>query len=98
MRLRDSTLFLTPTDIPNHLACRHLTQLDRVRIEGRLDIELRQDPRIEAPHRRDDALTTYPGAIAWASHLKPAVVVLRTEATRRRDAGHDDRWGEDPLQ
>ena len=46
IRLRDSTLLLTPTDIANHLACRHLTQLDHARIEGRLDVELRQDPRI----------------------------------------------------
>jgi len=54
VRLRDSTLLLTPNDIADQLACRHLTQLDRARIIGRLNIELRQDPRIEAlPHRGD---------------------------------------------
>jgi len=53
MRLRDSTLLLTPTDIANHLACRHLTQLDRARLAGQR-IEFRQDPRIEALRHRGD--------------------------------------------
>ena len=51
MRLHDSTLVLTPTDIANHLACRHLTQLDRARLAGER-IELRQDPRIDALRHR----------------------------------------------
>src|SRR5213593_2951583 len=51
MRLHDSALILTPTDIANHLACRHLTQLDRARLAGER-IELRQDPRIDALRHR----------------------------------------------
>src|SRR5881296_439514 len=53
MRLHDSTLVLTPTDIANHLACRHLTQLDRARLAGER-IELRQDPRIDALRHRGE--------------------------------------------
>src|SRR5437764_111467 len=53
MRLHDSTLILTPTDIANHLACRHLTQLDRARLAGER-IELRLDPRIDALRHRGE--------------------------------------------
>jgi len=53
MRLHDSTLVLSPTDIANHLACRHLTQLDRARLVGER-IELRQDPRIDALRHRGE--------------------------------------------
>src|SRR6266446_3925405 len=53
MRLHDSTLVLSPTDIANHLACRHLTQLDRARLAGER-IELRQDPRIDALRHRGE--------------------------------------------
>ena len=35
MRLQGETLRLAATDLANHLACRHLTELDRGRAEGR---------------------------------------------------------------
>jgi uncharacterized protein len=41
-------LVLSPTDVAVHLACRHLTQLERDVKEGRLRVELRPDPRAEA--------------------------------------------------
>src|SRR5947207_2456358 len=53
MRFHDSTLVVAPTDIANHLACRHLTQLDRARLAGER-IELRQDPRIDALRHRGE--------------------------------------------
>lgn len=48
MLLRESNLILAPTDIANHLACRHLTQLNRARAEGRLDVSPRRDPHVDA--------------------------------------------------
>jgi len=44
MRLRDSTLVLTPTDIGNHLAGREITQPNRAPLAVER-IELREDPR-----------------------------------------------------
>src|SRR5256885_1414042 len=78
MRLRDSTLLLTPTDIANHLACRHLTQLDRARLAGER-IELRQDPRIDALRHRGE------------THEKGFVDSLAAEGLSITDLrGHDD--------
>lgn len=55
MRLRDGTLVLAPTDIAHHLACRHLTQLDIAHVHGRLTVDFRPDPRIEALQHRGRA-------------------------------------------
>ena len=78
MRLHDSTLVLTPTDIANHLACRHLTQLDRARLAGER-IELRQDPRIDALRHRGE------------THEKGFVDSLAAEGRSITDLrGHDD--------
>jgi predicted RecB family nuclease len=41
-------LRLTPTAVAAHLACRHLTQIDRARREGRIAISVPADPRLEA--------------------------------------------------
>lgn len=39
---------LTPTVVAAHLACRHLTQLERARREGRLSLSLPTDPHLDA--------------------------------------------------
>ncbi|MBR0969704.1 TM0106 family RecB-like putative nuclease [Bradyrhizobium japonicum] len=43
---------LTPTQLAAHLACPHLTQLERQRREGLLQIEFSPDPRLEALRER----------------------------------------------
>ncbi|WP_316196012.1 TM0106 family RecB-like putative nuclease [Bradyrhizobium sp. SZCCHNRI3052] len=43
---------LTPTQLAAHLACPHLTQLERQRREGLLSIEYSPDPRLEALRER----------------------------------------------
>ena len=37
MQLRDGHLVLSPTDVTKHVACAHVTTLDRAVVEGRLD-------------------------------------------------------------
>src|SRR5438093_13787134 len=77
MRLHDSALVPTPTDIANHLACRHLTQLDRARLAGER-IELRQDPRIDALRHRGE------------THEKGFVDSLAAEGLSVTDLRHHD--------
>ncbi len=43
---------LTPTQIANHLACQHLTQLERQQREGRIDVAFVPDPRLDALRER----------------------------------------------
>lgn len=43
---------LTPTQLAAHLACPHLTQLERQRREGSLQIDFSPDPRLEALRER----------------------------------------------
>ncbi|MBL8340214.1 MAG: TM0106 family RecB-like putative nuclease [Rubrivivax sp.] len=43
---------LTPTQLADHLACPHLTQLQRQQREGTLTIEFTPDPRLEALRQR----------------------------------------------
>lgn len=43
---------LTPTQLAAHLACPHLTQLERQRREGLLQIDFSPDPRLEALRER----------------------------------------------
>ena len=43
---------LTPTQLADHLSCPHLTQLDRQRREGLLQIEFNPDPRLDALRER----------------------------------------------
>lgn len=38
-------MHLTPTQLADHLACKHLTQLERQQREGRLKIDFSPDPR-----------------------------------------------------
>ena len=42
------TAHLTPTQLASHLACPHLTQLERQRHDGVLQIDFSPDPRLEA--------------------------------------------------
>ncbi len=48
-------LDLSPSDLAGHLACRHLTQLDRALAEGRLRVRLPVDPALEAMRERGRA-------------------------------------------
>lgn len=43
---------LTPTQVADHLACSHLTQLERQRREGLLQIDFSPDPRLDALRER----------------------------------------------
>ena len=43
---------LTPTQLADHLACPHLTQLERQRREGLLQIDFSPDPRLDALRER----------------------------------------------
>lgn len=47
-----TTPLLTPTQLAGHLACPHLTQLERQRRAGLLQIEFTPDPRLEALRAR----------------------------------------------
>ena len=47
MHRRDGTLFLAATDLANHLACGHLTELNRLVSEGTLKRPFRNDPVLE---------------------------------------------------
>jgi predicted RecB family nuclease len=46
MHIEGDVIRLSATDIANHLACRHLTQLDRAVAEGRLDAPAWRDPNL----------------------------------------------------
>jgi len=48
----DASLRLTPTQLAGHLACPHLTQLERRKREGTLTIDFTPDPRLEALRAR----------------------------------------------
>src|SRR5437016_10522720 len=52
MRLIDGQLVLTATDLVGHLACPHLTQLNRAVAEKRLSAPVREDPELEIVARR----------------------------------------------
>jgi uncharacterized protein len=54
MHVRAATLLLSPTDIANHLACRHLTQLDRAIATGTLRVDIRPDPHLAALRQRGE--------------------------------------------
>ena len=52
MQAIDGTLRLSATDIANHLACAHLTQLDRGAAEGRIAAPQWRDPSLELLRER----------------------------------------------
>ncbi len=54
MRLVVDQLILSATDLSKHLACSHLTEVDRARSEKRLDVEPWRDPSVE--HRKERGL------------------------------------------
>jgi uncharacterized protein len=54
MRLHGTTLSLSPTDLANHLACRHLTQLDLAIAERTLKIDIHPDPHLVALRQRGE--------------------------------------------
>ena len=47
MQIQDSELLLSATDLANHLACKHLTELNRLAAEGVLEKPFRTDPILE---------------------------------------------------
>ncbi len=71
------TLRLAATDIGNHLACRHLTQLDRAVAEGRLSVPIWRDPELALLQERGLAHEK-----AYIEHLRASglqVAEVRTE-------------------
>ncbi len=52
MHREGASLRLSATDIANHLACRHLTQLDRAVAEGRAAAPAWRDPNLQLLRRR----------------------------------------------
>lgn len=58
-------LLLSPTALSNHLACRHLTALDRAVTEGRLAAPVRHDPHLDALIARGRAHEE-----AYVAHLR----------------------------
>lgn len=52
MHRTDNTLTLAPTDLAKHLACPHLTQLDRAVAEGRLVLPAWSNPNLELLRQR----------------------------------------------
>lgn len=81
MRLLHTILTLTPTDVAAHLACRHLTQLDRAIATGTLPITIRPDPHLVALRQR--------GELHEAAYVQTLVAQGRTVTDLRgtHDAG-----------
>ena len=52
MQHRDGQLFLSASDLANHLGCRHLTQLDLLAAHGRFRPPVWIDPKLETLQRR----------------------------------------------
>src|SRR5262249_48513806 len=52
MQAINGSIRLSATDVANHLACRHLTQLDLTAAKGGPQPPFRNDPRLEALQRR----------------------------------------------
>ena len=55
MRVHDSQLQLAATDLANHLGCHHLTQLNRLKAERKLDPPRWQDPMADILRQRGEA-------------------------------------------
>jgi uncharacterized protein len=55
MHLHDSRLLLSATDLAGHLACPHLTQLERRRAAGEIEPPLWQDPMADVLRERGQA-------------------------------------------
>jgi predicted RecB family nuclease len=78
----DGGLLLSATDLANHLACRHLTQLDRAAAEGRIDPPRRDEDALEALEERG-----FEHERAYLEHLAAlGRTALRIEAEDSRDA------------
>lgn len=65
MHVYDNVLHLSATDLAKHLACRHLTDLDRAVAEGRLDPPDWHDPALALLRERGLAHET-----AYVQHLR----------------------------
>lgn len=52
VRLAESQLLLSATDLANHLGCRHLTGLQRLHAEGQLEPPRYEDPAVEVLRER----------------------------------------------
>jgi uncharacterized protein len=92
MRLAEDGLRLSAIDFAEHLACRHLTQIERARAEGRLHLSLPLDPRHEALRNRGHA---HEQAYVDALRADGRSVVDLRHAARSRPicyARDDGRW------
>lgn len=86
MKIDNDILRLSATDLSKHLACRHLTQVDRAYAERRLDAEPWHDPSVE--HRMERGLEH---ERVYVDHLralgKEIVDLRRTDEVAAGDDG-----------
>jgi uncharacterized protein len=89
MHIEGDVIRLSATDIANHLACRHLTQLDRAVAEGRLNAPAWRDPNLKILQERGLAHEK-----AYLDHLRARgvdVVELRDDGVPATDGGGSAR-------
>ena len=89
MHIEGDFIRLSATDIANHLACRHLTQLDRAVAEGRLNAPAWRDPNLRILQERGLAHEK-----AYIGHLRARgvdVVELRDDGVPAADGGGSAR-------
>ena len=65
MHKLQNSVHLSASDLSKHLACRHLTEIDRARAEDRLSVEPWYDPSVE--HRKERGLAH---ERAYVEHLR----------------------------
>jgi len=85
--LRSNEYLFSASDLSKHLACRHVTEVDRAKLEGRLDAEPWRDPAVEHLQKRG-----FDHEDAYVRHLVAQgkqVVDLREHDAR--DAGSEAR-------
>ena len=95
MRHLDGELILTATDLSNHLACRHLTELDRAVAEGRAEPPAWRDPAVDLLRERGLAherayvehLRAQGGEVVELRDVEGDDAVERTRAAMRDGAG-----------
>lgn len=87
MQLRAGTHLFSASDLAKHLACRHVTEVDRAKVEDRLDAEPWRDPAVEHLQKRG-----FDHEEAYVRHLRSQgrqVVDLRDHDAR--DEGSEAR-------
>jgi hypothetical protein len=87
MRAEGAGIRLAATDISNHLACRHLTQLDRAVAEGRLSAPSWRDPALALLQERGFAHER-----AFLAHLRAAGLQVADRRGEAAGCRRSARW------